>query len=131
METTSSRASETQRNEEKWQWTDASPLAKGVCRWATAHCYPITDTYSEGGMALAPVVGDFVRVRARRWLVEDQRQAGQHLIALKLACIDDDAQGETAHIVWNAELDAERLGEEGWESVARSGTDDPAVFAAY
>ena len=58
-ETTSSRASETQRNEEKRQWTDASPLAKGVCRWATAHCYPITDTYSEGGMALAPVVGDF------------------------------------------------------------------------
>ena len=82
-------------------------------------------------MALAPVVGDFVRVRARRWLVEDQRQAGQHLIALKLACIDDDAQGETAHIVWNAELDAERLGEEGWESVARSGTDDPDVFAGY
>lgn len=82
-------------------------------------------------MALAPVVEDFVRVRARLWLVEDQRQAGQHLIALKLACIDDDAQGETAHIVWNAELDAERLGEEGWESVARSSTDDPAVFAGY
>ena len=43
---------------------------------------------------------------------------------------DDDALGETAEVVWKAELDPEVLGHEGWETVARSGTDDPAVFAA-
>jgi hypothetical protein len=31
----------------------------------------------------------------------------------------------------SAELDAERLGDEGWETLAWSGTDDPTVFAAY
>ena len=87
---------------------------------------PITDTIRQGGTALAPVVEDFVRVRAGRWLVEDQRQAGQHLIALKLACIDDDAQGETAHIVWNAELDASGLARrDGRASPGRAPTTPP------
>jgi hypothetical protein len=45
--------------------------------------------------------------------------------------VNDDAQGETAEIVWGAELSGELLGDEGWSAVARSGTDDPAVFAAY
>ena len=37
-------------------------------------------------------VGDFVRVRGRRWLVEDERPLGEGLGSLRLACIDDDAQ---------------------------------------
>lgn len=75
--------------------------------------------------------GDFVRLRGRRWLVEGERDLGEGLSALHVACVDDDAQGETAEVVWTAELDAERLEDEGWEALARSGTDDPAVFAAY
>ena len=74
--------------------------------------------------------GDFVRVRSRRWLVEDE-PAIDGLKTLRLACVDDDAQGETAEILWDAELDGEVLGDEGWASVARLGTDDPATFAAY
>lgn len=75
--------------------------------------------------------GDFVRVRGRRWLVEDERYLENDLSALSIACVDDDAEGETSEIVWSAELDAEKLEDEGWDAVARSGTDDPAVFAAY
>lgn len=48
-----------------------------------------------------------------------------------MACVDDDAQGETADVVLGAELDAELLGDEGWDAVARTGADDPTVFAAY
>lgn len=75
--------------------------------------------------------GDFVRLRGRRWLVEGESDLGAGLAALRVACVDDDAQGETTDIVWSAELDAERLGDEGWDALARSGTDDPEVFAAY
>ena len=78
-----------------------------------------------------PSVGSFVRVRGRRWLVEGERDLGSGLAALQLACVDDDAQGETTEVVWPAELDGALLGDEGWDAVARSGTDDPAVFAAY
>ncbi|MGG5886125.1 DISARM system SNF2-like helicase DrmD [Falsiroseomonas sp. HC035] len=78
-----------------------------------------------------PQVGDFVRVRTRRWLVEGERSGGQNPASLNLACVEDDAQGEAAEIIWDAELDAEVLGDEGWDALSRSGTDDPSVFAAY
>src|SRR5271163_5130051 len=32
---------------------------------------------------------------------------------------------------WDAEIDGEILGDEGWASVAKLGTDDPSVFSAY
>ena len=75
--------------------------------------------------------GDFVRVRTRRWLVEDERVAGSGLTVLRLACVDDDAQGEVIEVLWDAELDASILQDEGWAAVARHGTDDPSVFSAY
>jgi ERCC4-related helicase len=78
-----------------------------------------------------PPVGSFVRVRGRRWLVEGETDLGNRLAAIQLACIDDDAQGETTQVVWSAELDAEIFGDEGWEAVSQAGTDDPAVFSAY
>src|SRR5271155_3720934 len=73
---------------------------------------------SGGSMRLEPQRGDFVRVRSRRWLGEDE-PAIDGLKALRLACVDDDAQGETAEVLWDAELDGEILGDEGWASVAR------------
>ena len=78
-----------------------------------------------------PQRGDFVRVRTRRWLVEDERSAGDGLTALRLACVDDDAQGEVVEVLWDAELDGSVLKDEGWASVAKFGTDDPSVFSAY
>lgn len=82
-------------------------------------------------MGAVPQTGDFVRVRTRRWLVEGEQQGVAGLTSLRLACVDDDAQGETAEVIWDAELDAAILEGEGWDSVAQAGTDDPAVFAAY
>jgi hypothetical protein len=79
----------------------------------------------------APQRGDFVRVRTRRWLVEDERDAGGGLSAVSLACVDDDAQGETVELLWDAELDASILGDEGWSALAKNGTDNPTVFSAY
>lgn len=51
--------------------------------------------------------------------------------AVRLACVDDDAQGEVVEVAWAAELDARRSNRDTWESLAESGTDDPATFAAY
>ena len=82
-------------------------------------------------MPTMPQRGDFVRVRTRRWLVEDERSAGDGLTALRLACVDDDAQGEVVEVLWDAELDGSVLKDEGWASVAKLGTDDPSVFSAY
>jgi SNF2 family DNA or RNA helicase len=77
-----------------------------------------------------PQRGDFVRVRSRRWLVEEGQSLGG-LNAVRLACIDDDAQGETISVLWDAELDATILDDEGWTNVAKHGTDGPSVFSAY
>ena len=77
------------------------------------------------GATAPPLVGAFVRVRGRRWLVEGESELGDRLTSLRLACIDDDAQGETTEVVWGAELDADVFGDEGWEAVAQSGTDAP------
>src|SRR5947208_2878816 len=82
-------------------------------------------------MPVAPEAGDFVTGRTRRWLVEAERPVGEGLAALRLACIDDDALGETVEVLWEAELDGLILADEGWANVARVGTDDPTVFAAY
>jgi hypothetical protein len=61
-------------------------------------------------MPATPQRGDFVRVRTRRWLVEDERSAGDGLTAaLRLACVDDDAQGEVVEVLWGAELDGSVL----------------------
>jgi hypothetical protein len=58
-----------------------------------------------------PQCGDFVRVRTRRWLVEGEGSAGDGLTTLHLACVDDDAQGETIEVLWDAELDGSVLGD--------------------
>jgi hypothetical protein len=52
-------------------------------------------------ISLEPQRGDFVRVRSRRWLVEDE-PAIDGLRALRLAWFDDDAQGEMAEVLWEA-----------------------------
>ncbi len=81
-------------------------------------------------MSGIPQPGEFVRIRSRRWLVEDG-PAVTGLNAVRLACIDDDAQGEAVSVLWDAELDAEILVGEGWANVSKVGTDDPSVFSAY
>jgi hypothetical protein len=78
-------------------------------------------------------IGQIVQVRSRRYLVEEvsppAAPGGDHLV--RLACLDDDAQGQILEVFWERELDAQMLGASSWESVAQRGFDDPRYFSAY
>lgn len=77
-----------------------------------------------------PATGQLVRVRTRHWLVEDAQPspAGSWL---RLACVDDDAQGDSIEVIWEAELDGEVLDGEAWAKIGHKGFDDRRHFAAY
>src|SRR4029078_146298 len=71
----------------------------------------------------APVQGELVQVRSRRWLVDEVLPAsvpGQSPL-VRLACADDDAQGQTLEVYWDYELDRAVVAEEGWSEVAQRG----------
>jgi len=80
---------------------------------------------------MSPQVGDFVRVRNRRWLVEETSEVGGGLATITLAGIDDDALGEQAEIVWDAELDKEILNQDDWPALLGVTPEEPATFSAY
>src|SRR4051812_32705081 len=82
------------------------------------------------GSASVPTSGDFVEVRTRRWLVESV-SGGEALIRTRLACIDDDAQGETLEVLWGDEVDASVISDSHFSVFENPGTDDPEVFSAY
>ncbi len=50
-----------------------------------------------------------VRVRQRTWLVNEVRQGDRrfHSPLVSLSCLDDDAAGEQARVLWAHELDAD------------------------
>jgi len=50
---------------------------------------------------------------------------------VRLACADDDAQGQTLDVFWDYELDRRILEEEGWRDLAARGFDAPRQFAAF
>ena len=50
---------------------------------------------------------------------------------VRLACLDDDAQGQRAEIIWDLELDTEILDNASWSALGRRGFDDPRFFSAY
>ncbi len=50
---------------------------------------------------------------------------------VRLACLDDDAQGEILEVVWDIELETEILNEETWKAIGNRGFDNPRHFAAY
>ena len=80
-----------------------------------------------------PQVGELVQVRSRRWLVEEivpPPTPGQTSI-VRLACADDDAQGQSLDVFWDYELDRRILKEEGWRDLAAKGFDPPRQFAAF
>ncbi|WP_322963946.1 DISARM system SNF2-like helicase DrmD [Sphingomonas fuzhouensis] len=75
-----------------------------------------------------PGVGQFVSLRGRLWMVEAQPDGP--LSGHRLACIDDDASGEDAQVLWSAEVDARLHDEEAWASLGAQGG-DAATFSAY
>jgi SNF2 family DNA or RNA helicase len=74
-----------------------------------------------------------VLVRSRRWLVDEviePPRPGQTSV-VRLSCADDDAQGQTAEVFWDYEIDRQILEEEGWADLAAKGFDQPRQFAAF
>ena len=80
-----------------------------------------------------PDVGEMVRVRTRRWLVEDVTPAPTpgESPRVRLACADDDAQGQELEVFWNCELDRAILNDEPWSNLGEHGFDPPDHFAAF
>ena len=80
-----------------------------------------------------PEPGRVAFVRQRRYLVEEVSEpAGKDEATLvRLSCLDDDAQGQPLAVLWEHELDARILEDDGWQAVARKDFDEPALFAAY
>ena len=81
----------------------------------------------------APTAGELVQVRSRRWLVEEviESQAPGESPVVRLACADDDAQGQSLSVFWDYELDRQILEDEGWADLAAKGFDSPRQFAAF
>jgi SNF2 family DNA or RNA helicase len=75
--------------------------------------------------------GSFVEVRGRPWLIEEVRGEVRDLQTLCLSCISDDAQGETLEVIWDAEIGARVLGDDGWQNVGTGLPDSPEVLAAH
>lgn len=81
-------------------------------------------------VAIALSTGDFVELRGRRWLVQHVDPRRDHN-RVRLACIEDDAQGERLDVVWEAEIAARRLDEDPWATLGADGTDEQSVFSAW
>jgi ERCC4-related helicase len=75
--------------------------------------------------------GRFVELRGRPWLVEAVQREMNGLQTLNLSCIADDAQGERLEILWDAEIGAVLLDEDGWQNVGVGLPDRAEVLAAY
>ena len=81
----------------------------------------------------APEPGQIAFVRQRRYLVEGvaEPDGEGEATLVHLSCLDDDAQGQPLAVLWEHELDARILEDDGWRAVAGKGFDEPALFAAY
>jgi superfamily II DNA or RNA helicase len=85
----------------------------------------------ESDAARIPEVGQVVRVRTRTHLVEAVERNGGAGTVVRLACLDDDAQGQKAEVIWELELDPQILDSEAWQSIGKKGFDAPRYFSAY
>ena len=80
-----------------------------------------------------PRRGDIVLIRQRQYLVEDVVAPPKpHESTLgRMACLNDDAQGQLLDVLWENEVDPEILTGEAWEALTSKGFDEPRLFAAY
>ncbi|HKV40897.1 MAG TPA: SNF2-related protein [Blastocatellia bacterium] len=78
-----------------------------------------------------PRPGDVVRARTRTYLVEEAAPSKGYGTVVRLACLDDDAQGQELTVIWELELDTEIIGADSWKSIGNKGFDPPRMFAAY
>src|SRR5262249_15720889 len=67
----------------------------------------------------------------RAYLVEEAESTDSGATLVSLACLDDDAQGQRAEVIWELELDTAILDDTGWARLGERGFDDPRFFSAY
>jgi superfamily II DNA or RNA helicase len=80
-----------------------------------------------------PEPGQIVRVRQRQYLVEEivpPPNIGEATLA-RLACLDDDAQGQPLEVLWEKEVDPAIVTGAAWQDLAKRGFDPPKLFSAY
>jgi hypothetical protein len=80
----------------------------------------------DASLSPSPAVGQIVRVRTRKFLVdrvESGPSGGGTLVGL--LCLDDDAQGHALDVVWELELEKSILDRDVWKSIGKNGFDDP------
>jgi len=80
-----------------------------------------------------PAQGDIVRVRSRRYLVEQVTppvEPGDDTL-IRLSCLEDDAEGEELQVLWESEVDAELINEADWSKLSKGEFDPTKFFAAY
>ncbi len=82
---------------------------------------------------MLPSTGQIVSVRARQYLVEEVIGPVEEGDAtrVRLACLEDDAQGEPLEVLWELEVDAHLRGGTSWDRVAAQGFDSTEFFSAY
>jgi len=70
----------------------------------------------------SPTPGDIVHLRSRHYVIE-AAEKGPHGTLIEAACLDDDAQGNRLHAIWEVALDRRIITEEAWESIGTKGFD--------
>ncbi len=82
---------------------------------------------------MLPEEGVIVRVRSRQYIVEEvvRPRISSEQTLLRLACLDDDAQGTQLDILWEKELDAQIVSGANWKNIAERGFDPPERFSSY
>jgi SNF2 family DNA or RNA helicase len=80
-----------------------------------------------------PAQGEIVRVRSRRYLVEgvEPGSVAEDQTLVRLSCLEDDAEGEELEVLWESEIDAQRIRAADWSRLAGGQFDDPRYFGAY
>lgn len=81
----------------------------------------------------APRPGDIVELRHRQWLAEEVIPPPEpgHATRVRLACLDDDAQGREVEVLWELELGARVRQPEAHGLGEVKELDPPDVFGAY
>ena len=89
------------------------------------------DRHVAATLRAKPGQGSFVHLRGRPWLVEEVCGENSDLRTLNLSCIADDAQGERLEVLWDAEVNAVVLDEDGWSRVGEGLPDKAEILAAH
>ncbi|MCZ0810604.1 DISARM system SNF2-like helicase DrmD [Roseovarius sp. EGI FJ00037] len=75
--------------------------------------------------------GEFVELRGRKWLSQGAEQLANELNVVRISCIEDDAQGEEALVIWDAEVAAHTATDSLWNAIGSEGADTAATFSAW